>query len=243
MVSIMIECVSVSKSFRTGFWLRKTKVLEPFSRTFEKGKVTALVGPNGAGKTTLLRMMAGIHRPTEGIVQLRMGMNAVSVMDFRSRMHLGYFPERPFYPDFLTGEEVLKFYASLTHDFDQQRKSLSRMGQLIEKVGLGHAKHRELRFYSKGMLQRIGLAQALLTDPQVLLFDEPMSGLDRSARKDFRRWIREFSSEGKTVILTTHHALDIEECAHSVISIHNGIVGQNISAEDYLGAQNLEGDE
>lgn len=185
-------------------WHRSSTVLSDVSLSVTKGEIFGFLGHNGAGKTTTMKILLGLLRPTSGRVDV-LGAPAGDVATHRK---LGYLPEAPYFYDYLTAEEFLEFYgklAGMSHDAIQ-----SRIPILLEQVGLQEAQHRQLRKFSKGMLQRIGLAQALIQDPELVVLDEPMSGLDPMGRKEVRDLILTLREQGKTVFFSTHILSDVE---------------------------------
>ncbi len=206
----------VEKSFREGFWLKKTKILKGISLEVPQGAIFGFLGANGAGKTTLIHLIVGLRAPTAGVVQV-CGHDSQSV---EAKLKMGYLPERPFFHEHLTGDRLLRFYGALAG----MKKSsiLSRIPEVLAIVGMSHARHLELKKYSKGMLQRIGIAQALIHNPEILVFDEPMSGLDPIGRKEIRELILKLAREGKTMFFSSHVIPDVEAICDRVAVIHQG---------------------
>jgi Cu-processing system ATP-binding protein len=184
----------------------------------------ALVGHNGAGKTTLMKMMLGLIRPTQGAVAV-LGENP-ALGQFAARRRLGYLPENVSFNAALTGRETLAFYARLKGE--PVRQSL----ELLDKVGLGAAASRRVGTYSKGMRQRLGLAQALIGEPAVLLLDEPTTGLDPALRLSFYDIVRELAARGATVLLSSHALSELEERAERVIIMDRGRMVADGSVDD-----------
>ena len=185
-------------------WHRSLTVLSDVSLSVNKGEIFGFLGHNGAGKTTTMKILLGLLRPTSG----RVDVLGAPAGDVATHSKLGYLPEAPYFYDYLTAEEFLEFYgklAGMSHDAIQNRIPI-----LLEQVGLQEAQHRQLRKFSKGMLQRIGLAQALIQDPELVVLDEPMSGLDPMGRKEVRDLILNLREEGKTVFFSTHILSDVE---------------------------------
>jgi ABC-2 type transport system ATP-binding protein len=185
-------------------WQKDTTVLTEVSLTVKQGEIFGFLGHNGAGKTTAMKVLLGLLRATSGRIEI-LGESADNVT---VHARIGYLPESPYFYDYLTAEEFLRFYgrlAGLTRETVQQR-----LLQLLERVGLIEARHRQLRKFSKGMLQRIGLAQALIHDPELIILDEPMSGLDPLGRKEVRDLILSLRDQGKTVFFSTHIVSDVE---------------------------------
>jgi Cu-processing system ATP-binding protein len=189
-----------------------------------QGETIALVGHNGAGKTTLLKLMLGLVHPTAG--SLRVLGEDPAAGEFAARRRLGYLPENVSFNPALTGREVLTFYARL------KGEDLAIALTLLERVGLEKASTRRVGTYSKGMRQRLGLAQALLGEPQVLLLDEPTTGLDPALRMSFYDVVRDLRDRGATVVLSSHALTELEERTERVIIMNQGIVVANGSIDD-----------
>ena len=200
----IINYSGVIKKYRS--WPRGNKVLalDDFSLQIEQGEVFGFLGPNGAGKSTALKMLLNFIFPDAGVVSL-MGK---SVSDRMARGHVGYLPENPYFYDYLTTEEILWFggKASGLH----KNEIHDRTNLLVDRMGLEDARKRPLRTYSKGMVQRAGIALALIHDPDVVVLDEPMSGLDPIGRKLVGDLILELKSQGKTVFFSSHILTDVE---------------------------------
>jgi len=179
------------------------------------GEMVALIGHNGAGKTTLMKMMLGLIRPTKGTIAVLDENPAAG--EFSSRRHLGYLPENVSFDAALTGRETQAFYARL------KREPVAQALELLDIVGLGAAAKRRVNTYSKGMRQRLGLAQALIGRPRVLLLDEPTSGLDPELRQTFYEVIQKLAAEGTTVLLSSHALTELEERAGRVIILNRGL--------------------
>jgi len=180
------------------------------------GEVVALIGPNGAGKTTTLKILMGLIHATSG----RASVLGHDVRETEFRRHVGFLPEAPYFYDYLSGREFLRFYARVCGVPRARRPE--RVETLLEWVGLADAGRARLRTYSKGMLQRVGIAQALVHDPRVVFLDEPMSGLDPIGRKEIRDLIRRLQAEGKTVFMNTHILSDVEMLCDRVAIIVQG---------------------
>ena len=185
----------------------------------EHGAVLGFLGPNGAGKTTTLKLLMQLIFPTSGQAEI-LGRPAG---DVEARRRLGYLPELPYFYDNLTAEELLVYFGGLfgLSSADARRRSVT----LLDRVGLGADRRRQLRKYSKGMLQRVGIAQALVNDPEVVFLDEPMSGLDPLGRRDTRDLIRELRDEGRTVFFSSHILSDAETlCSRVAILVKGRLV-------------------
>src|SRR5437867_12877868 len=200
----ILELLDVHKSYRSHLSIRKYWILRGLSLSIREGEIFGTIGTNGAGKTTTIKLALGLIFPDTGVVRL-FGEDASKV---ESRRRVGFLPENPYLYDYLTGEEFLDFHARLFGLGAATRRR--RVKDLLERVGLAHRGDRQLRHYSKGMLQRIGLAQALVNDPEVVILDEPMSGLDPIGRRDVRDIILRLKDEGKTIFFSTHILPDVE---------------------------------
>lgn len=246
---VAIQIDGVSKTFFTpgkihfpgppSFKLRiekpkKTKALNGVTLEVKKGSVHGFLGPNGAGKTTLIKTIVGLVVPDHGKVSLFDNKGQVhSSFSTSAKRFFGYLPERPYYHEFLTAEEFLHFHGRLyAIDEGDLRKQIPA---LLKKVGLKDVRDQKLRTFSKGMLQRIGVAQALLCDPEILIFDEPMSGLDPFGRREVRDLILEIAAAGKTVFFSTHIVNDVEVICNEVTFIRDGKLAGTGVIDELLG--------
>jgi ABC-2 type transport system ATP-binding protein len=200
----VLELTGVSKSYRTHLSLRKYWILRDLSLSVQQGEIFGFIGTNGAGKTTTIKLALGLIFPDAGTVRL-FGRER-GLVALRSRV--GFLPENPYFYDYLTGAEFLDFHARLFGLGAAERRR--RVAELLQRVGLANRGDRQLRFYSKGMLQRIGLAQALVNDPELVILDEPMSGLDPIGRREVRDIILDLKARGRTVFFSTHILSDTE---------------------------------
>ena len=212
-----LEILGLEKSYPTGFW-RKTlrPALHPLHLTVNEGETFGFLGPNGAGKTTTLKLLMGIIFPTSGTARI-LGRD---FHDPEVKREIGFLPEQPYFYDYLSAPELLDYYARLSGVPEGERRK--RIPELLERVGLGDAGKKQLRKFSKGMLQRVGIAQAIVHDPKLVFFDEPMSGLDPIGRREVRELIQGLKDEGKTIFLTTHILSDAESLCDRVAIIHKG---------------------
>jgi len=224
----VIDVQRVVKDFRPGFGLRRKRVLHGVTFQVYQGEIFGFVGPNGAGKTTTLKILMGLIRSTEGSASI-LGCD-VAESEFRDR--IGFLPENPYFYPFLTAREILDFYARLCGVDSRQRAA--RISELLEVVNLSYAADARLRTYSKGMLQRVGVAQALINEPEVVFLDEPMSGLDPIGRKEIRDVILSLRAAGKTVFMTTHILHDVEMICDRVAIIVKGAIRHQGRIEDFL---------
>lgn len=212
----VVSVESLSKQFQGQIGRRAKRALRDVSFSVREGEIFGFVGPNGAGKTTTLKILMGLIRADSG----RATVLGHDVRETEFRRHVGFLPEAPYFYDYLTGREVLHFYARVCGVERARRRE--RVETLLEWVGLSHAGDARLRTYSKGMLQRVGIAQALVHDPQVVFLDEPMSGLDPIGRKEIRDLVVRLHAEGKTVFMNTHILSDVEMLCHRVAIIVQG---------------------
>jgi ABC-2 type transport system ATP-binding protein len=230
--SIVIQTYELSKNYRAGFWLnQKVASLKKVSLTIYEGETFGLLGQNGAGKTTLLKTLLGIVRPSSG----RATLLGSGLGDRGVKQRIGYLPENPYFYDYLTGWEILEFTAGL---FGMPRShTRKRIPELLELVGLAEsaARKKQLRQYSKGMLQRIGMAQALINDPELVFLDEPMSGLDPLGRYQMREIIQSLKNQGKTIFFNSHVLSDVEKICDRVGLLAQGEMIAIGSMEELLG--------
>ena len=200
-----IEIEHLSKEYPYGFLnLKKKKSLEDLNMRVDSGEVFGFLGPNGAGKSTTIKLLVRLIFPDGGTARIL----GKSIDDVSMHREIGYLPEQPYFYDYLTAAEVLGYFAHFHGLTAADRQT--RVQNMLKKVGLETAKKIQLRKYSKGMLQRVGLAQAILHEPQVVILDEPMSGLDPLGRREVRDIILELKKEGRTVLFSTHILSDAE---------------------------------
>jgi len=212
-----IEILGLEKTYSVGFWRKKAKqALRPLHLTVEEGEIFGYLGPNGAGKTTTLKLLMGLMHPTSGSARIL----SREINDPVMKAQIGFLPEQPYFYDYLTADELLHYYGQLS---GVAAKELSRrVDQVLQRVGLPDAGGVQLRKFSKGMLQRVGIAQAILHDPKIVFFDEPMSGLDPMGRREVRNLMEELKLEGKTVFFSTHILSDAEALCDRVAIINKG---------------------
>ncbi len=205
MATPAIEILGLTKDYPIGFFhQRSRRSLDHLTLEVERGEVFGFLGPNGAGKTTTLKLLMGLIFPTSGTARVL----SQSIESVGMHREIGYLPEQPYFYDYLTAHELLHYYARFFGYGAAERGR--RVGRCLERVGLTAAADVQLRKFSKGMLQRVGIAQAVLHDPQVIFFDEPMSGLDPVGRREVRDIILELKREGRTVFFSTHILSDAE---------------------------------
>lgn len=202
--------------------------LKDLSIEIREGEIFGYLGPNGSGKTTTIKMLLGLIFPTVGVIEI-LGSRAISSAAVKK--DIGYLPEGAYYPDFLRGEEILSYYGKLYGLGGADLKR--RIDTTLDMVGMQHARKRMLRGYSKGMRQRIGLAQALISDPRILILDEPTTGLDPIARKEIRDILLRLRDQGKTLLISSHELLEVELMSDRVGILFNGVL-QTIGSMDEL---------
>jgi ABC-2 type transport system ATP-binding protein len=212
-----IEILGLEKTYRVGFWrARPKRALHPLHLTVNEGEIFGFLGPNGAGKTTTLKLLMDLVFPTAGSARI-LGKEWT---DPQIKAQIGFLPEQPYFYDYLTAHELLDYYGQLSGVPARDRKP--RIEEMLARVGLADIKGIQLRKFSKGMLQRVGIAQAILHNPKVVFLDEPMSGLDPLGRREVRDLIGQLKQEGKTVFFSTHILSDAEALCDRVAIIHQG---------------------
>ncbi len=213
-----LEIKGLQKTFRSNFLIKKYRVLKGIDLEVEKGEIYGFLGPNGAGKTTTIKCIMGLLAPSQGEILFE-GQPAASIT---ARRRIGFLPENPYFYDYLSAREVLFFSASLFNLPAPDARE--RIAALIHQVGLSGQEDLKLRKFSKGMIQRLGLAQALINNPDLLILDEPFSGLDPIGRKDLRILILSLREQGKTVFFSSHILQDMEMMVDRVGIILNGTI-------------------
>ncbi len=212
----VVNIQQLQKVFRVGFWGRRVTAVDGLSLDVQRGEVFGFLGPNGAGKTTTIKMLMGLIYPSGGTATL-LGR---PVADPSAKAKVGFLPESPYFYDYLTSQEFLRFYG---HLFGLLGSALDkRIDELLDLVGMTHARDLQLRKFSKGMLQRVGIAQALINNPDLVILDEPMSGLDPIGRKEVRDLILRLKETGKTVMFSSHILHDAELLCDRVAMIMKG---------------------
>lgn len=200
----MIHVDNVSKDFRSDMLRRRRTVVRDVSFEIRAGETFALLGANGAGKTTTMKMILNLIRPDRGTITI----DGIDSRDPEARRKLAYLPEQPYFSPHLTGLELVRYYGALAGVPKDVRNERSR--NLVRTLGLQGAGNRRIRQYSKGMMQRLGFAQVLISDPAILILDEPMSGLDPVGRKEIRDVLLEQKEQGRTILLSSHILEDVE---------------------------------
>jgi len=227
-----IEVENLTKDYPHGFLnLKMRRSLENLTMQVESGEVFGFLGPNGAGKSTTIKLLMRLIFPTSGTARIL----GKSIEDVSMHRDIGYLPEQPYFYDYLTAAELLHYFARFHKLTAADRHE--RVQKMLKKVGLESAKKIQLRKYSKGMLQRVGLAQAVLHDPQVVVLDEPMSGLDPLGRREVRDIILELKKEGRTVLFSTHILSDAEMLCDRVGVIVGGRLRGVGTPDEMVGIQ------
>jgi ABC-2 type transport system ATP-binding protein len=212
-----IRAEELTKDYAIGFWRKRPyRALDRLSLTIEQGEVFGFLGPNGAGKTTTLKLLMQLVYPTSGRAEI-LGQPVGHVA---TRQRIGYLPENPYFYDYLTAEELLSYFAQLFGYPAAERPK--RVSSLLDRVGIGAERRLQLRKFSKGMVQRVGIAQALINDPEVVFLDEPMSGLDPLGRRDVRALILELREQGRTVFFSSHILADAQALCSRVAVVAGG---------------------
>ena len=222
----------LTKDYAVGFWRKRPyRALDRLTLEVERGEVFGFLGPNGAGKTTTLKLLMQLVYPTSGRAEI-LGR---PVGDLAVKQRLGYLPENPYFYDYLTAEELLSYFAGLFGYPAAERRA--RVSRLLDEVGIGRQRKLQLRKFSKGMLQRVGIAQALINDPEVVIFDEPMSGLDPLGRRDVRALILRLRDRGCTVFFSSHVLSDAEALCSRVAILAKGRLMKSGRLSDMLDLQ------
>ncbi|MBN2216084.1 MAG: ABC transporter ATP-binding protein [Pirellulales bacterium] len=213
---VIIETRNLTKVYRDFWGRQKVRALKALDLEVRRGEIFGLLGPNGSGKTTTIKLILGLLFPTSGQV-LCFGRDAT---DVTKNERIGYLPEESYLYKFLSAEETLDFYGRLFKMSRRLRRQ--RTSELINLVGLQGAKKRQLREYSKGMTRRIGLAQALINDPELILLDEPTTGLDPLGIRDMKQMILDLREQGKTVVMCSHRLDDVEDVCDRIAILYDG---------------------
>lgn len=216
-MSAVLKVKNLKKTYRKSLRAQPVQALKGVSFEIQAGTVTGFLGANGAGKTTTIKCLFELSFPDSGEVEYfgKPGLTA------ESKARIGFLPERPYFYEYLTGEEFLRFYGQLSNSISKADLG-PRIEKLLQRVGLSHAGKRQLRGYSKGMLQRIGIAQALIHRPDFIILDEPMTGLDPDGRFEVREIIRETSQEGTAVFFSSHLLPDAEQLCERLVILKKG---------------------
>jgi ABC-2 type transport system ATP-binding protein len=227
----VIQIRNLTKIYRDFWGRKKVRALNSLSLDIQPGEVFGLLGPNGSGKTTTMKLLLGLLFPTAGEITI-LGKSA---SDVSKNERIGYLPEESYLYRFLNADETLDFYGRLFNMSGADRRR--RTDELIEQVGLQHARRRQLKEYSKGMTRRIGLAQALINNPDLVLLDEPTSGLDPLGTRDMKDMIRKLRDEGKTVVMCSHLLADVQDVCDRIAILYDGELKELGRVDELLKAQ------
>jgi ABC-2 type transport system ATP-binding protein len=216
-MSAVLEVENLKKTYKKSLAATPVQALKGISFSIQPGTITGFLGANGAGKTTTIKCILELAFPNHGKMRYfgKEGLTA------EAKSRIGFLPERPYFYDYLTGREFLRFYGELSTDYHGAQLKL-RIDQLLERVGLTHASDRALRSYSKGMLQRIGIAQTLIHEPEFIILDEPMTGLDPDGRFEVREIISETAKQGTAVFFSSHLLPDAEQLCERLVILKQG---------------------
>ena len=231
---VLLQLDRVGKTFRSGLLGRRVEAVREVSLTLRRGESVGYLGPNGSGKTTSIKCILSLIQPSRGEIRLF----GKPPSDALARARVGYLPESPYFYDYLTPHEVLDYVGRLYGIDHGTRKK--RVPMLLDRLGLTEAMHRPLRGFSKGMLQRVGIAQSLLSDPDLLIYDEPLSGLDPIGRKEVRELMVDLRKEGKSLFFSSHVLTDIETLCDSVCILDRGVAVAQGRLSELLLADRLE---
>ncbi len=224
----VIECENLTKTYRQLFSRRETTAVDGIDLTINRGEIFGLLGPNGSGKTTTMKLLLGLLFPDEG--EARVLDRAPN--DVATKERIGFLPEESQLYGFLTGKETLEFYASLFGMSRSQQKE--RVDELLKSVGLWAERNRKISQYSKGMTRRIGFAQALINNPDVIFLDEPTVGLDPIIARELKDQIVELRDRGKTLVVSSHVLADVEDVCDRVAILHEGVKRREGDVDEML---------
>lgn len=231
--SLVIETRNLSKIYRDFWGRKKVHALKSLDIEVRPGEIFGLLGPNGSGKSTTIKLILGLLFPTSG----RVLVFDQDASETKKNERIGYLPEESYLYKFLTADETLDFYGRLFDMSGADRKA--RVAELIELVGLQGAKHRQLREYSKGMTRRVGLAQALINNPDLILLDEPTTGLDPIGTREMKDLILALRDQGKTILLCSHQLADVQDVCDRVAILHQGELKELGRVSDLLKVQDI----
>lgn len=230
---VVLEINDIAKTFHTGFFRKKVHAVRSVSFEIQRGEIFGLVGPNGAGKSTAIKMLLGLVRPDRG--DIRMFGQPIDDVSLRNR--IGYLPENPMLYEHLNALELLDFYGGLFGLSRRDRRARSL--ELLELVGLSHALDRPVSKFSKGMKQRAGIAQALINDPDLVILDEPQSGLDPLGRREIRDLVLDLRKSGKTILFCSHILPDVQDICDRVAMMYQGEVKNSGFLHELISSETL----
>ncbi len=230
----VIETQNLSKEYTAKFSKQKVNALNDFTFKVEQGEIFGLLGPNGAGKTTLIKMLLAITFPTRGDAKLF----GTDVKNYKAKTKVGYLPENHKFPSYLTGEQVLSYYGQLSGMRDDASMA-KRIDEMLGMMNLTQWRKTRIKKYSKGMMQKLGLAQSMLSDPDLIFLDEPTDGVDPIGRKEIRDILNEIKSRGKTIFLNSHLLSEVEMICDRVAILNKGDLIKEGNVEDLTKAENI----
>jgi ABC-2 type transport system ATP-binding protein len=232
-MSYIVEIENLTKDYEVGFWRKKkVRALEGLSLNVSQGQIFGFLGGNGAGKTTTIKLLMSLLFPTAGTARI-LGND---VRDVSMHRRIGYCPENPYFYDYLTANELMNYFGELFGYSGAERTR--KTAELLTQVGLDERdRNKQLRKFSKGMLQRVGIAQSLINEPEIVFFDEPMSGLDPIGRREVRELIAGLPARGTTVFMSTHILSDVEALCHEVAILRRGHLAATGKLDDLLATQ------
>lgn len=229
----IIEIKNLTKIYKRSHLGKVTRTVgvEGINLSVQEGEIFGLLGLNGSGKTTTIKLLLSLLFPTDGTITIQ----GIQIPHIRARQHIGYLPEIPSFYKFLTADEVLKFYARLSEI--PEEKISERIVYSLDRVKMLRHRFRRLGEYSKGMQQRIGIAQSILHDPSILLFDEPVTGIDPIGLRDMRQLILELNTRGKTILFSSHSISEVEKISHRVGILVKGKLIRIIEQKEWAGKE------
>lgn len=231
---VIIETQNLSKEFTSKFSKQKVNALNEFTFNVEQGEIFGLLGPNGAGKTTLIKMLLAITFPTSGSAKL-FGMD---VKNYKAKTKVGYLPENHKFPSYLTGEQVLKYYGQLS-GMKGGTDMNKRIDEMLGLMNLTQWSKTKIKKYSKGMMQKLGLAQSMLSDPDLIFLDEPTDGVDPIGRKEIRDILAQIKARGKTIFLNSHLLSEVEMICDRVAILNKGDLIKEGNVDDLTKTENV----
>jgi ABC-2 type transport system ATP-binding protein len=230
----VIETQNLSKQYSAKFSKQKINALNDFTFKVSQGEIFGLLGPNGAGKTTLIKILLAITFPTSGSAKIF----GTDVKNYKAKAKVGYLPENHRFPNYLTGEQVLKFYGELS-GLKMNEASINRINELLDIMNLTQWKNTKIKKYSKGMMQKLGLAQAMLGEPDLIFLDEPTDGVDPIGRKQIRDILIDLKSKGKTIFLNSHLLSEVELICDNVAILNKGDLIEFGNINDLTRSENI----
>ncbi|HEY3250121.1 MAG TPA: ABC transporter ATP-binding protein [Ignavibacteria bacterium] len=230
----LIETQNLSKEYSSRFSKQKVNALNDFTFTVNKGEIFGLLGPNGAGKTTLIKILLAITFPTRGTAKIF----GTEVKSHKWKNKVGYLPENHRFPNYLTGEQVLDYYGRLS-GLKSDTSLKKKIDEYLETMGLSQWNKTKIKKYSKGMMQKLGLAQSMLSDPELIFLDEPTDGVDPIGRKEIRDILTNLRSKGKTIFLNSHLLSEVEMICDRVAILNKGDLIKEGNVDDLTRSENI----